>query len=167
MLSFHPDSRLCIDQLVLCLKQVLFRPLRLFKRRRLNAVEMVVSLSCLLREGDGGALPVNRGISLNQGPHCLVNQVAVEPAEDSAATNNGTGQYIDRSDAAVSDGAEVRGVLFIHLHLARDCKDARDGPHLDGSKRDAGTLLILARNLYGVAAPHTALCALLRGSAVR
>jgi hypothetical protein len=140
--------------------------LGLFERRCLNAVEVVVSFPCLLREGDGGALAVHCSIGLNQGPYGLVNHVAMKTAEESAALNKRTRQYIDGGNASVSDRAKVRGVLFIHLYLTGDRQDARDGSHLDGSDRNADAPLIFARNLYRVAALRSAFCSLFGGLSV-
>jgi hypothetical protein len=87
-----------------------------------------------------------------------MNHVAMKAAEESAALNNRAGQYIDGGNAAIGDGAEVRGVLFIHLHLAGDRQDARDSSHLGGSDCNADAPLVFARNIYIVTAQRNVVC---------
>ncbi|GAA3764388.1 hypothetical protein GCM10022270_24820 [Terriglobus aquaticus] len=111
---------------------------------------MVIAILRLLRECDGAALPVFCRVGLNQGSHRFVNHVAVKSSKNLTAPNHRARKNSDGGDTAICDSAEVGRMLLVHDYLARHGEGARHALNEDGGDLNAGTLLVLRRNLDDV-----------------
>jgi hypothetical protein len=120
---------------------------------------MVVPLLRLCGEGHCAALPVDLREGLRQCAHRLMHHMAVQLSEALTSPDSHTWKHINRSDAAIRDRSQMRGVLLVHLHLASNGETARYPLHHDSLNLYANAPLGVGRDLDYVVALGTAVAA--------
>ena len=91
-----------------------------------------------------------------------MHHVAAQAAEYLATPNHRTGQNVHGLDTAIGKGAQVRGVLLVHSHLAGDGERTRCALHQDKRRLDAGVPLIFGRDFDDVVRLRSTLGRLVR-----
>jgi hypothetical protein len=92
-----------------------------------------------------------------------VHHVAVQISEVLTSLDGHSRKHTNRSDAAIRQRSQMRGVLFIQLHLAGDGKFARYLLRLDSPNLYPGAPLGIGRDPDHIVALSAAIAALVGG----
>jgi hypothetical protein len=92
-----------------------------------------------------------------------MHHMAVQISEVLTSPDGHSRKHIDRSDAAIRDRSQMRGVLLIDLHLARDGEFARYLLRLDSLDLYPNAPLGVGGDLDHIVALSAAIAALVGG----